>query len=93
MKKPGKKECICKLEYCECGYDYYNLAIDDYEKWLKEYLENKAKIWEKRLPSRNEITETLLHPPLDKNNRYLWRPLEFGDIDNIVKAIYKRIRG
>ena len=79
MKKPEKK----KLDYSKT----------DYEKCLEEYLENKAKIWKKRLPSRNEITETLLHPPLDKNNRYLWKPLEFGDIDNIVKAIYKRIRG
>ena len=44
MKKPEKKECICKLEYCECGYDYYNQGLDDYERYLEAYLPTESEI-------------------------------------------------
>jgi len=39
--------------------------------------------------SKDEIIKLLLNPPLDNNNRYLWKPMEIGDAKNIAEALTK----
>ncbi len=79
------REVLREVATNECLY-CHRIGINNYKI-------DQAESQIKALVDEGEIGDMLMSPPTDKNGRYLWRIIDFGDLKNIAHAIKQYLEG